>query len=167
MTHTPSLSFPSVNYPLQIPAHQQQGSNDSPPVAEPPKAVQRSKSVFYPKESAFYQYDGMKFYGLHMCFSTPNAEAFFSSITFTKEGGHPGIAMTSHFVEEMQEFLTKNDFPMGSFGSDCQFYLDTSGAHYYTYNPEVCIKLSKILFEKNAIDLSKIDKNIAEGFFNF
>lgn len=131
------------------------------------KADLSSKNIFYPKERGLYKFEGIKLSGLQLCFRAKNDDALFYSIKLTKEGGKRGIGIHSKFIKEMNLFLIQNDIPIKDLDSDCQYYDSCKLAHYYTTNPDVCIKLSKILLEMNQFDLIDVNKSLLDEFLNF
>lgn len=113
------------------------------------------QNIFYPGESATYQINMSKLSNDAMCFKAHNA--LFYNITFMKKNGERSIAIDSKHIEAMKQFLAQNDIPIRGFDSDCQYYDNLGLAHYYTTDPAVCTKLSKILLTINQFDLSGLD----------
>lgn len=133
------------------------------------QSVASSETFFYPKESTVYRYDGQHLFGLQLCFRAQNKNALFYSISTTAEGGRAGLALHSEFLEETRQFLTQNNIPIRGFGSDCQFSERALGercwgASYYTYDPEVCIKLATILLKMNRFDKTGLDEKTIKRF---
>jgi hypothetical protein len=114
-----------------------------------------NQNIFYPGESATYKVNKSNLSNDAICFKAH--DALFYNITFMKKNGERSVAIHSEHIEEMKQFLAQNDIPIRDFGSDCQYYDNLGLAHYYTTDPDVCTKLSKILLTINQFDLSGLN----------
>lgn len=131
--------------------------------------VVKSSNVFYPKEKGIYKLNRITQDGSELILNAVNKDALFYKIILGIEQGKKYVSIHSNFIEEIKQFLHLNDFPIKGWGADCDFhsnpYLSPPEASYYTTDPDVGVKLAKILIEFNQFEISENEKNYMRKFF--